>query len=202
MFTGLVEEVGRILSVQRRSQSAVLSIRGPKVTSDVALGDSIAVNGVCLTVTTLRGDVFTVDVSAETLRRTTLDRATGGQHVNLERAMRMGDRFGGHIVQGHVDAVGTVRSLTPEGNSVRLAIDAPANLMRYIIEKGSVTVDGVSLTVAGLDPQGFWIAVIPQTLKDTTLGQMRPGSRVNLEADMFAKYVERFLAAREGVSLE
>lgn len=200
MFTGLVEEVGRILSVQRRSQSAVLSIRGPKVTSDVAIGDSIAVNGVCLTVTTLRGDQFTADVSAETLRRTTLDRATSGTYVNLERAMRMGDRFGGHIVQGHVDAVGTVRSLTPEGESMRLTIDAPPEIMRYVIEKGSIAVDGVSLTIAGLDERGFWIALIPQTMKDTTLGRLRPGARVNLEADMFAKYVERFLSLREGVS--
>lgn len=201
MFTGIVEEVGRIVSVQRRSQSAVLTIRGPKVTSDVAIGDSIAVNGVCLTVTSLRGDLFTADVSAETMRRTTLDRATSGSQVNLERAMRMGDRFGGHIVQGHVDAVGTVRGLTPEGDSIRFAIDAPPEVMRYVIEKGSIAVDGVSLTVAGLDERGFWIALIPQTLKDTTLGRMRPGARVNLEADMFAKYVERFLSLKEGVSL-
>lgn len=200
MFTGLVEEVGRIISVQRRAQSAVLTIRGPKVCSDVALGDSVAVNGTCLSVTSLRGDVFTVDVSAETLRRTTLDRVTGGTQVNLERAMRMGDRFGGHIVQGHVDSVGTVRSVAPEGNSVRLTIDAPNEVMRYVIEKGSITVDGISLTVAGVDKGGFWIAVIPQTIKDTTLGQIRPGARVNLEADMMAKYVERMLALREGVS--
>lgn len=201
MFTGIVEEVGRILSVRRRAQSAVLSIRGPKVTSDVAIGDSIAVNGVCLTVTSLRGDTFTADVSAETLRRTTLDRATSGTYVNLERAMRMGDRFGGHIVQGHVDAVGTVRSIVPEGESVRFTVDAPPEVLRYVIEKGSIAVDGVSLTVAGLDERGFWIALIPQTMKDTTLGKMRPGARVNLEADMFAKYVERFLSLKEGVSL-
>lgn len=202
MFTGLIEEVGRVISVQRRSQSAILTIRGPKVASDAAIGDSIAVNGTCLSVTTLRGDVFTVDVSAETLRRTTLDRISSGQLVNLERALRLGDRFGGHIVQGHVDGVGTVRSMVPEGNSYRLTIDAPPEVMRYVIEKGSIAVDGISLTVAGMDSTGFWIAVIPQTIKDTTLAHVRTGTRVNLEVDMLAKYVERMLALREGVSTE
>lgn len=200
MFTGLIEEVGRVISVQRRSQHAVLTLRGPKVCSDVAIGDSVAVNGICLTVTTLRGDVFTVDVSAETLRRTTLDRVTSGQLVNLERAMRLGDRFGGHIVQGHVDGVGTVQSVVPEGGSHRLTIAAPPEVMRYVVDKGSITVDGISLTIAGSDPNTFWIAVIPQTMKDTTLASARTGMRVNLEVDMLAKYVERMLALREGVS--
>lgn len=200
MFTGLIEEVGRIVAVRRQAQSAVLSIRGPKVASDLAIGDSVAVNGACLSVTALRGDVFNVDVSAETLRRTTLDRASPGQLVNLERALRLGDRLGGHIVQGHVDAVGTVRSIVPEGNSYRLTIDAPPSVMRYVVEKGSIAVDGISLTVAGVDEHGFWIAVIPQTMKDTTLAGARPGTRVNLEVDLLAKYVERMLALREGES--
>lgn len=199
MFTGLIEEVGRVVSVQRRSQHAVLTIRGPKVVSDAAIGDSIAVSGVCLTATTLRGDIFAVDVSAETMRRSTFDRITSGQQVNLERAMRLGDRFGGHIVQGHVDGVGTIRSITPEGGSHKLTIAAPPEVMRYVVEKGSVTVDGISLTIAGADSETFWIALIPQTMKDTTLIHAKPGTRVNLEADMLAKYVERMLSLREGV---
>lgn len=198
MFTGLVEEVGRITSVQRRAQHAVLTVRGPKVCSDVSIGDSVAVNGVCLTVTTLRGDSFTADVSAETLRRTNLDKVASGHLVNLERALRLSDRLGGHFVQGHVDAVGTVKSVVPEGGSSRLTIVAPPEVMQYVIEKGSVTVDGISLTIAGLDAESFWISIIPQTMKETTLSQARAGTRVNLEVDMLAKYVERILAVREG----
>lgn len=200
MFTGIIEEVGRIVSVQRRAQHAVLNIRGPKVCSDVAIGDSVAVNGVCLTVTSIRGDIFTADVSAETLRRTTLDRVTTGQPVNLELAMRLGDRFGGHIVQGHVDGVGTIKAIEPEGGSHRFVVAGPPEVMRYIIEKGSIAVDGISLTVAGFDAETFWIAVIPQTLKETNLSRAKPGTQVNLEVDVLAKYVERMLALREGVS--
>ena len=171
MFTGIVEEVGRILSVQRRAQSAVLSIRGPKVTSDVAIGDSIAVNGVCLTVTSLRGDTFTADVSAETLRRTTLDRATSGTYVNLERAMRMGDRFGGHIVQGS-RRCGRHRAQHRSGGRVRtLHRRRAAGSAALRHRKGSIAVDGVSLTVADWTSAAL-DALIPQTMKDTTLGKM------------------------------
>lgn len=199
MFTGLIEEVGKVVSTQRRSQHTVLTLRGRTVCSELKVGDSVAVNGVCLTATSVRGDTFTADVSAETMRRSTLHRLTPGRLVNLERALQLNDRLDGHIVQGHVDDIGTIYSMVPEGNSIRCTITTPPHLMKYIIEKGSIAVDGISLTVAGLDGNRFWVSLIPQTLQDTTLHDARPGQSVNLEVDMLAKYVERIIMHREEV---
>lgn len=190
MFTGLVEEVGAIRSVTGDAQGARLEIDAQVVIDGVQLGDSIAVAGACLTVVAFDSSGFAVDVVAESLRRTTLGLRAAGDPINLERATMAGARLGGHIVQGHIDGVGTVRSVVPEGTGVRLAVDVPDGIHRYIVEKGSITVDGVSLTVASRTEEGFEIALIPHTLAVTTLGRLASGDRVNLEADMVAKYVE------------
>ncbi len=190
MFTGLVEEMGVIRSLDGDADGVRMAVDATTVTVDVAVGDSIAVSGACLTVVSFDESGFAVDVVTETLRRTTLGSRVPGDTVNLERAMAVGDRLGGHIVQGHVDGVGTVVSVTPEGEGVRLAIAAPAAVRPYVVEKGSITVDGVSLTVAATIADGFEIALIPHTLAVTTLGRLAAGDRVNLEADMVAKYVE------------
>ena len=196
MFTGIVEERGTITAKEELADAARLTVRGPTVTSDAAFGDSIAVNGVCLTVTALTGDgEFTVDVMAETLRRSSLAGLAGGATVNLERAMRADGRFGGHIVQGHVDGVGTIVAISPTENWTIIRIALPPSLRRYVVAKGSITLDGVSLTVSavGDSEAGPWLEVslIPTTLTHTNLGQARIGSQVNLEADVIAKYVER-----------
>jgi riboflavin synthase len=180
-----------------------MTVRGPRVTSDAALGDSIAVNGVCLTVTATSGPTFTADVMAETLRRTALGALAPGSPVNLERPLRLGGRLGGHLVQGHVDAVAVIVSRSPAQHWDVVRIAAPPGLARYIVEKGSVAVDGVSLTVSavgggqGGEPPWFEVSLIPATLSGTTLGLAQPGSRVNLEVDVIGKYVERLLAGRE-----
>jgi riboflavin synthase len=201
MFTGLVEEVGTVVGLERLDDAVRLSIRGPRVTDDAAHGDSIAVNGCCLTVTTLDGDVFAADVMAESLERTSLGSLAEGSPVNLERALAAGDRLGGHLVQGHVDGTATLldRSRSEHWETLRFAL--PAELARYVVEKGSITVDGTSLTVVQVvdaqegDPDAPWFSVslIPTTLADTTLGAAEPGTRVNLEVDILAKYVERLL---------
>ena len=193
MFTGIGEELGEVVALEHGTDSARLHVRGPLVTTDVVLGASVAVNGVCLTVTDLTGDVFAVDVMAETLRRSSLASLAPGEQVNLERAMRADGRFGGHVVQGHVDGVGTVLTRTPgdRWESVRLAV--PGALARYLVEKGSVAVDGVSLTVVDVVEDRFAVAVIPHTAAVTTLGRLRAGDRVNLEFDILAKYVERLM---------
>jgi riboflavin synthase len=198
MFTGIVEELGEVVSVEHLGGTARITVRGPQVTSDARPGDSIAVNGTCLTVTGLSGGDFTADVMAETLRRTGLGGLAPGSPVNLERSLRVGDRLGGHLVQGHVDGVGTVTSrVTGErGDVVRIAV--PPGLARYLVEKGSVAVDGVSLTVSALgggleEPAWFEVSLIPATLAATTLGRLQPGASVNLEADVIGKYVERML---------
>lgn len=201
MFTGLVEEVGTIVGLERLDDAVRLSIRGPRVTDDAAHGDSIAVNGCCLTVTTLDGDVFTADVMAESLERTSLGSLAEGSPVNLERALAAGARLGGHLVQGHVDGTATLldRSRSEHWETLRFAL--PAELARYVVEKGSITVDGTSLTVVqvvdaqegDLDAPWFSVSLIPTTLADTTLGAAEPGTRVNLEVDILAKYVERLL---------
>ncbi|GED97917.1 riboflavin synthase [Gordonia crocea] len=200
MFTGIVEERGTITAKDELAEAARLTVRGPTVTSDAAFGDSIAVNGVCLTVTELTDDGgFTVDVMAETLRRSSLADLGVGATVNLERAMRADGRFGGHIVQGHVDGVGTIAAISPTPNWTVIRIVLPPALSRYVVEKGSITVDGVSLTVSGVghDDGGSWfeISLIPTTLEHTNLGQAQVGNPVNLEADVIAKYVERLTAA-------
>ncbi|MFT4088194.1 MAG: riboflavin synthase [Gordonia sp. (in: high G+C Gram-positive bacteria)] len=195
MFTGIVEERGEIVAREDLDQAARLRIRGPLVTSDASFGDSIAVNGVCLTVVELEQGEFTVDVMDETLKRSSLRRLELGSPVNLERAMAAGGRFGGHIVQGHVDGVGEVRSVSPTANWTVVRVGVPAELARYVVEKGSITIDGVSLTVSavGADEIGDWLEVslIPTTLGETTLGSVVAGIPVNLEVDVIAKYVER-----------
>ncbi|NLW98996.1 MAG: riboflavin synthase [Actinomycetales bacterium] len=198
MFTGIVEELGRVEEIAHGEDSARLTIRGPVVTTDAAHGDSIAVNGVCLTVTTVEGDTFTVDVMAQTLALTGIGDLRPGDRVNLERAMAADGRFGGHIVQGHVDATATVVSRTPGDRWETVRFTLPPALARYLVPQGSITVDGVSLTVASLEDDTFTVSLIPTTLELTTLGLRQPGERVNLEVDVLAKYVERMLAARTG----
>jgi riboflavin synthase len=189
MFTGLVQEMGTVVSIARSNGGARIEVRAP-LAAQVADGDSVLVNGVCLTATGSTEDSFGADLAPETLRRSTLGTLTDGDSVNLELALRAADRLGGHIVQGHVDAVAEVRSVSPAGE---VWLDVPQELMRYVVEKGSVTVDGVSLTVAGVDDQGFGVALIPETLAQTTLKDAKPGRRVNLEVDVLAKYVEKLV---------
>ena len=193
MFTGIVEELGHVVSLAHGPDSAVVRIRGPLVTADAAPGASIAVNGICLTVVELDADGFCVDVMAETLRRTCLGELTPGSPVNLERAVAVGDRLGGHIVQGHVDGTGTILARQPGDRWEVVTISLPGELARYVVEKGSITVDGVSLTIAGLDDASFQVSLIPTTLALTTLGTKQVGDLVNLEVDVLAKYVERLL---------
>lgn len=195
MFTGIVEELGEILDIEHRGDSAVLVIRGPKVVADAHLGDSIAVNGVCLTVIGVDGPSFGADVMAETLKRSTLGARQPGDRVNLERAVPAHGRLGGHIVQGHVDGTGVLLSRTPGPAWDRVRVGLPAELARYVAEKGSVTVDGVSLTVTAVGPDWFEVGLIPTTRAETTLGAAVQGDPVNLEVDVLAKYVERLLAA-------
>lgn len=198
MFTGIIEEVGKIGKIQKQGEFAVLTIQGKKVLSDVQLGDSIAVNGVCLTVTSFGSDYFTADVMAETLRRTSLSELQIGSPVNLERAMAANGRFGGHIVSGHIDGVGEIASITPADNAVWYKIKTQPQIMRYIIEKGSITIDGISLTVVDCDAESFRVSIIPHTIANTNLGHKKVGSVVNLENDVVGKYVEKLLGlARE-----
>ena len=196
MFTGLVEAMGEVAALEALPGGAGmrLVVRSPAVAKESAIGDSVAVNCCCLTVTARDGDTLAFDAVPETLARTNLGRLHVGSPVNLERPLRLGDRLGGHLVQGHVDAVGEVRLVSPEGSSVRIAIDAPGNVRRYLVPKGSVAVDGVSLTVAAVTETGFEVVIIPHTAAVTTLGRVRPGDAVNLEADVVGKYIERLLA--------
>ena len=188
MFTGIVEEVGEIV----RKSSAGLAIRASAIMDDLAVSDSVSVNGACLTVTkTEEGGVFSVDTVPETLRRTNLGALYPGAPVNLERSMRADGRFGGHVVQGHVDATGEVVSIEPEGDSRVFTFAAPPSVMRYVVEKGFIAVDGASLTVVSCDCRAFSVAIIPYTWDNTVLGSRKVGDAVNLEADIMAKYVER-----------
>ncbi|MCL3862811.1 riboflavin synthase [Actinotalea sp. K2] len=194
MFTGIVEEVGAVIDLEEGPGDARLSLRGPVVTTGTRLGDSIAVDGVCLTVTALGDDgTFVADVMPETLRRSTLGRLVPGAPVNLERAMRADGRLDGHLVQGHVDGVGTLLSRDPGPRWDDLVVGCPVDLARYIAEKGSICVAGVSLTVTHVQDDRFGISLIPTTLAASTLGGLRAGDEVNLEVDVIAKYVERLL---------
>ncbi len=199
MFTGIVEEIGRFRGIAFPGgvgEDAVLTVEGPLAASDAALGDSIAVNGVCLTVTSLGGDgSFTADVMPESLRRTALGDLVAGSPVNLERAVRADARLGGHVVQGHVDGVGVLVSRAPGERWDDLVLSAPGGLTRYVAEKGSIAVSGVSLTVTHVDDETFGVSLIPTTLEATILGRLVPGDRVNLEVDVLAKYVERLLVS-------
>ncbi|GII26755.1 riboflavin synthase [Planotetraspora mira] len=191
MFTGIVEELGEVVAVEPQADAARLSVRGKVVTGDAGHGDSIAVNGVCLTVADVEGDVFTADVMKETLDRSSLGALEPGSRVNLERAVRADQRLGGHIVQGHVDGTGVVLSREPGEHWEVVRLSLPADLNRYVVEKGSITVDGVSLTVVAVDADSFAVSLIPTTLGLTTLGRKQPGEPVNLEVDVIAKYVEK-----------
>jgi len=198
MFTGIVEELGTVAAVEDQGDAIRLAIRATTVLEDVALGDSIAVNGCCLTVAAVEDDTWTADVMQETLDKTSLAGVAPGDRVNLERAVTAGTRLGGHIVQGHVDGVGTIVRRTPSEHWEVVEISLPSELSRYLVDKGSITVDGVSLTVVTAGEDSFTVSLIPETLARTTLGSRRPGERVNLEVDVLAKYVERLLAARDG----
>jgi riboflavin synthase len=196
MFTGIVAELGEVAGVDHHGDAARLTIRGS--TEGVALGESIAVNGVCLTVTGILGGTFTADVMGETLSRSGLGALTPGDPVNLERSVRLADRMGGHLVQGHVDATAAIISRTPAEHWEQVRVALPDEIARYVVEKGSIAVDGISLTVSALTPPGtadgwFEVCLIPETLKRTTLGSRQPGEVVNLEVDVIAKYVERML---------
>ena len=193
MFTGIVREKGRVAAVNGGAAGIRLRIEAPATSTGVALGDSVAINGCCLTVVAIEDGTLGFDAVPETLERTSLGGLAPGGEVNLESALRAGDPLGGHMMQGHVDAVGSVRSVEPEGEGRRIWFDVPDEVLRYVVEKGSIAVDGVSLTVAALDDEGFAVALIPHTLVETTLGDFVPGRTVNLEADVLAKYVERLL---------
>jgi riboflavin synthase len=193
VFTGIVEELGEITAVQDLGDASRFTVRGPVVTEDARHGDSIAVNGVCLTVVDFGDGAFTADVMAETLKRSSLGALGPGSRVNLERPMALGGRLGGHLVQGHVDGTGTVLERVPAEHWEIVKISLPAALARYVVEKGSITVDGISLTVVEAATEYFTVSLIPTTLALTTLGIKRPGDPVNLEVDVIAKYVERML---------
>jgi riboflavin synthase len=194
MFSGIVEELGTV-SRNAIAGEGRLEVAAREVVRDVAVGDSIAVNGCCLTVVSAGGDGFVADVMPETARRTNLGALQPGDAVNLEAALRVGDRIGGHMMSGHVDAVGRVVSLQPEGNMVVVRVAAPAAVLRHVVEKGCVAVDGTSLTVVDVDAESFTVALIPHTMRVTRAGRWQPGTAVNLEADLVAKYVEKSLAA-------
>ena len=193
MFTGIIRERGRVAAVDRTGDAIRLRLEAPETAAQVAIGDSVAVNGVCLTAVAVEDGAFAFDAIPETLRRSSLGRLGPGDEVNVEPALRVGDPLGGHYVQGHVDGVGRVRSAAPAGDDVVLSIDAPPELLRYLVEKGSVTVEGVALTVTAIDEEGFSVALVPHTLAQTTLPSLAVADAVNLEVDVLAKYVERLL---------
>ncbi|EXI62940.1 riboflavin synthase subunit alpha [Mannheimia granulomatis] len=197
MFTGIIEEVGSIAQIKKQGEFAVVTIKAKKILKDVHLGDSIAVNGVCLTVTSFTTEQFTADVMSETLKRTSLGELGMNSPVNLERAMAANGRFGGHIVSGHIDGTGTIAEITPADNATWYRIQTSPKLMRYIIEKGSITIDGISLTVVDTDENSFRVSIIPHTIKETNLGTKKVGSLVNLENDIVGKYIEQFLLKKE-----
>lgn len=194
MFTGIIEEVGSIAAIERGSISCRLHIRGERIFSDLKLGDSVAVNGVCLTAAEIGKNEFTADVMAETLRRSSLGSLTTGSEVNLERAMAADGRFGGHIVSGHIDGTGTISDMRREDNAVWVTIQAPEEILRLIVEKGSIAIDGISLTVADLGASFFKVSIIPHTGEETILLRKHKGDIVNLENDIVGKYVERLLS--------
>jgi riboflavin synthase len=192
MFTGLIADLGEVVQTDGTDDGVRVRI-ATSLAAELAPGDSIAVNGVCLTATDVAADAFTAEVMHETLRRSSLEAVAGGRQVNLELALRATDRLGGHIVQGHVDGIGTIDAIEADGFARRVRVAAEPDLLRYVVEKGSITVDGVSLTVAGTDSRSFTVSLIPETLERTTLGTAGPGDKVNLEVDVVAKYVEKLV---------
>ena len=197
MFTGIVEEIGLVENVKKGPASASVTINAPAVTAGTKTGDSIAVNGICLTVTSLAGSTFTADIMHESLNRSSLSDLRRGCRVNLERAMAADGRFGGHIVSGHVDGTGIISAIREDDNAVWYTVRTSPAIMRYIVEKGSVTIDGVSLTVAAVTEDSFSVSVIPHTRQFTIMGDLRAGDKVNLENDIIGKYVEKFLKPEE-----
>ena len=208
MFTGIVEELGQVKALSLRGNSGTLTVKAKKVLEGTKIGDSIAVNGVCLTVTNMKNNEFSADVMAETVRRSSLGALRDGSYVNLERAMAADSRFGGHIVSGHIDGTGAITQVRRDDNALWYTVEASPALLRYIVEKGSIAMDGISLTVAAVEADRFSVSVIPHTAAVTALGRKRPGDVVNLETDIIGKYVEKLLrpaepaAPRAGLSLE
>ncbi|AMV72184.1 riboflavin synthase [Desulfuromonas carbonis] len=197
MFTGLIEDLGTVRELRPSGTGARLTVATAIPWNELVLGESIAVNGICLTVVAIDRGAFAVDVSPETLQRSTLGRLASGNRVNLERALRLGDRLGGHLVSGHIDGTGEVVARVPDSNAIRFTIGCGGNLSRYIVPKGSVAIDGISLTVNQVEGDRFEVSIIPHTLAMTTLKHREPGARVNLEVDVIGKYVERLLGPRE-----
>lgn len=202
MFTGIIEEVGSVASIRKGAHSCVLIVNASRVLEDVHLGDSIATNGVCLTVTSFTSHSFSADVMHETLNRSSLGSLHIGSPVNLERAMLAGGRFGGHIVSGHIDGVGTISSIKEDDNAVWYTVEAPSSILRYIIEKGSITLDGISLTVAKVTNSNFSVSIIPHTRAQTNLASKKVGDVLNLENDLVGKYVERLMLQSIAASQE
>ena len=194
MFTGLVAQKGTVTAIGQEAEGVRLTVVAEGLAGELAEGDSVSVNGVCLTATAIEGETFAADVMAETLRRSSLGQTEQGGEVNLELPLRASDRLGGHMVQGHVDAIGTVDGLREEGFATIVSVAAPPEVLRYVVEKGSIAVDGVSLTVAEVNGSSFSVSLIPETLERTTLGALAPGRVVNLEVDVLAKYVEKMVA--------
>lgn len=193
MFTGIVEEVGEIKSIKRGAKSSELTIKAAKVLTDTAVGDSIMTNGVCLTVTSLEHDSFTTDVMSETLNRTSIGSLSNGSQLNLERALNLQTRLGGHMVSGHIDGTGTISKFRKDDNAVWVTVQADKDLLRYVIEKGSIAIDGISLTVVTVSDTEFQVSIIPHTGEETTLLKHKVGDKVNLECDLIGKYVEKLL---------
>jgi riboflavin synthase len=199
MFTGLIEEIGEIKSIEKAAKSARITIKSEKVLQGIKIGDSICTNGVCLTVTEFSNNTFSVDVMAETVRSSNLGKLKPGYKVNLERALRLSDRLGGHIVSGHIDGIGTIVDLQSEENATWVSVKTTKDILKYIVHKGSITIDGISLTVAYVDDNIFKVSIIPHTKGETTLVIKKIGDEVNLESDMMAKYVEKLLKYDESV---
>lgn len=193
MFTGLIEEIGEIKSIAKGTKSARITIKATNILEGTKVGDSISTNGVCLTVTELNKSSFSVDIMAETMRCSNLGKLKTGSPVNLERALRVGDRLGGHIVSGHIDGIGTIVDLSKEENATWVSVETTVDILKYIVHKGSITIDGISLTVAYVDENIFKVSIIPHTKDETTLVIKKIGDEVNLESDMMAKYVEKLL---------
>lgn len=202
MFTGIIEEIGTVANIERGAKSSRITISAERIFDDLKIGDSVSVNGMCATAAEISGNTFTADIMAESMRRTNLGDLKKGSRVNLERAMQLNGRFGGHIVSGHIDGTGVIISQRREDNAVWLTVGAPENIMRYIIEKGSVAIDGVSLTVASVYSDAFAVSLIPHTAGETTLLSKRTGEKVNLECDIVGKYIERFTPSQRGITLD
>ena len=198
MFTGIIEEIGTVVNIERGAKSSRITISANKIFDDLKIGDSVSVNGMCSTAAQISGHTFTADIMAESLRRTNLGELTKGSRVNLERAMTLNGRFGGHIVSGHIDGTGVILSLVREDNAVWVTISADENIMKYIIEKGSAAIDGISLTVAKVYKDAFAVSLIPHTADETTLLSKHSGDRVNIECDIIGKYVEKLAAPKSG----